>query len=426
MATIKFLLRSKSDNSNIYIRFSNGRNCRLIRKTGYIVNYNDWNLKKNIPHLKTPDLKNLKVTLDKLSSFIESKFNESYSKGENVDNEWLQEKVDLFNKKKNYTDFDIFTNYIQNYIDKAPYKQNQQKGMGLSQGRITNLKLFKNTILRFEKEQLNGKKILLDKIDFNLAEEFKVWLTSQNYSINYIGKNLDNLKTICNDASKNGYVISPTLNNLIRIQEEKKPEQIIILTTDEQSVIWKTFLDKNYLINARKWLLLGCLIGQRGGDLLSITESNFKEINGVKIIELKQKKTGQLVAIPLFPDALKIIEDGLPHKISLTRFNEYIKEVCKLAGINNVITGNVKKTGRNPVVKEKLEKFNFISSHVCRRSFATNFYGKFPTSVLMRVTGHKTENMLLKYIGKTSYENALHMHEVYLKLYDLNDLKLNF
>lgn len=424
MATIKFYLRSKNDNSNIYVRFSNGRICDLRKKTGYIINYNDWDSKKNIPKKSTPELKNLKIKLDKLSSYIESNYNESFSRGEVIDDDWLEAKLDSFNNQKIHSDLEVFTNYIQNYIDKAPYKQNQQKGVGLSHGRITNLKLFKNTFLRFEKEELKGKKILFEKVDFMLAEKFKLWLFKQNYSANYVGKNLDNLKTICNDASKNGIVVSPTIKDLIRIQETKKPEQLITLNPEELKNIWKTTLDKSYLINARKWLLLGCFIGQRGGDLLSINESNIKEIDSVKIIELKQQKTGELVAIPLLPDALKIIEDGFPHKISLTRFNEYIKEVCKLADINNIITGNVKKTGRNPVVKEKLEKYNFISSHICRRSFATNFYGKFPTSVLMRVTGHKTEKMFLIYIGKTSYDNAFQMHEAYLKLYSQNDLKI--
>jgi hypothetical protein len=50
--------------------------------------------------------------------------------------------------------------------------------------------------------------------------------------------------------------------------------------------------------------------------------------------------------------------------------------------------------------------------HVCRRSFATNFYGKIPTSVLMNITGHGTES-ILNYIGKTTYDNAYQMLEYF-------------
>lgn len=41
-----------------------------------------------------------------------------------------------------------------------------------------------------------------------------------------------------------------------------------------------------------------------------------------------------------------------------------------------------------------------ISSHIGRRSFASNNYGKIPTPLLMIATGHKSELMFLKYIGK--------------------------
>lgn len=134
MATIKFYLRSKNDNSNIYVRFSNGRICDLRKKTGYIINYNDWDSKKNIPKKSTPELKNLKIKLDKLSSYIESNYNESFSRGEVIDGDWLEAKLDSFNNQKIHSDLEVFTNYIQNYIDKAPYKQNQRSKFSLFNG----------------------------------------------------------------------------------------------------------------------------------------------------------------------------------------------------------------------------------------------------------------------------------------------------
>ena len=44
--------------------------------------------------------------------------------------------------------------------------------------------------------------------------------------------------------------------------------------------------------------------------------------------------------------------------------------------------------------------YEIISSHVCRRSFATHNYAKIPTPIIMAVTGHKTEKEFLNYIGK--------------------------
>ena len=88
MATIKFLLQSKSENSNIYVRLSIGRKQIFYRKTGFIINSKDWNIDK--PKQSTQELKALKIRLDKLSTSIENAFNTSVSQGETITGEWLQ------------------------------------------------------------------------------------------------------------------------------------------------------------------------------------------------------------------------------------------------------------------------------------------------------------------------------------------------
>lgn len=90
-------------------------------------------------------------------------------------------------------------------------------------------------------------------------------------------------------------------------------------------------------------------------------------------------------------------------------FNRHIKKVCELAGIHEMVKGKVynETTKKNEIVET--EKCNIVSSHVCRRSFATNFYGNkmFTTPQLMSITGHKTESMFLNYIGKTADDWAM-------------------
>lgn len=416
MATIKYILRSENENANVFVRYSIDRKTRLIKKTGFIINSIDWNSKEGRPILKNNELKALKITLDKLSISLETAYNNSVSEGLILTDDWLQLQIDLFNNKVQVIELDILTNYIQKYINEAPFKRNQKNGTGLSAGRTQNLKLFKNTILRYEVEVLKGKSVLIKNVNLKFAEDYKSWLFNQKYSINYIGKNIVNLKTICLDAYKNDIEISTQLKNIKSISEHKTPEQIIYLSEDEQEQIKNVTLIREALINARKWLLLGCLIGQRGGDLLNITDKNIKELNGIKLIELKQQKTGKLVAIPLLPEALEIIESGLPYKISLARYNEYIKDVCQEAEINEMITGRIKETSRNATTIETKPKYKFITSHISRRSFATNFYGRIPTPVLMNITAHGTEKMFLSYIGKSTYDNAYQMLEYFSKL----------
>ncbi|WP_395047782.1 phage integrase SAM-like domain-containing protein [Flavobacterium sp.] len=434
MAKIKFLLQSKSENSNIYARYSINRATVLKRKTGFIISAKDWSIDKAQPKMGREDLKILKSKLDKLAIFINDAHNEGISKGIEFNGDWLQLQIDTFNNKIAIVELDVLTNYIQKFIDDAPYKQNAKKELGLSKGRVQNLKLFKKTILRYETEIFKGKNILIKDINLLFVEKFKIWLFNKGYSVNYVGKNIANIKTICIDAHKNDIEISTQLKNVKKISESKPPEQIITLNEDEQELIKRAPLIREALINARKWILLGCLIGQRGGDLLNITNKNIKELNGIKIIELKQQKTGKLVAIPLLPDALEIIENDFPYKISITRFNEYIKDVCESGGLTQMVFGSksiTTKTGKKIIsektgelIDEKIKlnvsgmykKYELITSHVCRRSFATNFYGRIPTPILMNITAHGTERMFLNYIGKTTYDNAYQMLEYFSKL----------
>lgn len=416
MATIKYILRTENENANIFIRYSISRNVRLIKKTGFVINSKDWSEPNAQPIQKTQELKALKSKLDKLATFINDAYNISVSEGEEFTGDWLQLQIDLFNNKAPVLELDIFTTYIQKYIDDAPYKQNAKKELGLSTGRIQNLKLFKTTVLKYESEMLKSKKIVIRDINLKFVEQYKGWMFKKGYSTNYVGKNIANIRTICLDANKNDIETSTQIKNIKGISESREPEDIIVLSEQEQEQIKNVPLIREALINARKFLLLGCLIGQRGGDLLNITAKNIKDINGIKIIELKQQKTGKLVAIPLLPEAIEIIESGLPYKISLVHFNEHLKDICKFAGIDAPTKGRKKLTANNPTVKGVYPKHELISSHVCRRSFCTNFYGRIPTPVLMNISAHGSERMYLNYIGKTTYDNAFQMLEYFSKL----------
>jgi integrase len=416
MATLKYLLQSKSENSNIYVRYSIDRKTVLWRKTGLIINATDWSDKTGLPKTGKQELKAIKSKLDKLATFINDAHNIAVSTGIEFTGDWLQLQIDLFNNKNPVVELDVLTNYIQKYIDDAPYKQNAKKELGLSKGRISNLKLFKSTILKYEVDALKSKSILVREINLKFVENYKSWLFNKNYSVNYVGKNIANIRTICIDASKNDIETSTQIKNIKGISESREPEDIVFLSEDEQEAIKNAPLIREALINARKWLLLGCLIGQRGGDLLSITDKNIKELNGMKIIELKQQKTGKLVAIPLLPEAVEIIESGLPYKISLVHFNEHIKDVCLEAGLIAPTKGRKKTKFNQPTIKGVYPKHEVISSHICRRSFCTNFYGRIPTPVLMNISAHGTERMFLHYIGKTTYDNAYQMLDYFSKL----------
>ena len=129
-----------------------------------------------------------------------------------------------------------------------------------------------------------------------------------------------------------------------------------------------------------------------------------------------QKKTNKTMTIPLHKKVLEIIENNngdFPKKLKDQKYNDYLKKVCKKAKLNEPTHGRKTVnigTEKKPIFRYKTDvypKHDLISSHVGRRSFATNFYGTIPTTFLIYITGHSTEAMFLKYIGKSNKDLAL-------------------
>ena len=126
--------------------------------------------------------------------------------------------------------------------------------------------------------------------------------------------------------------------------------------------------------------------------------------------------------IPLFKNVISILNKRngeFPKPISDQRYNEYIKEVCRIAGIDNLVEGSIKSKQSNRKINGKFEKYKLVTSHVGRRSYCSNFYNKIPTSLLTYNSGHTTEKMFLQYIGKRENTKAKELSKEYDKLDEL-------
>lgn len=149
-------------------------------------------------------------------------------------------------------------------------------------------------------------------------------------------------------------------------------------------------------------------------------------LHGFQFIVLKQKKTGKLVQIPIHQKVKEILDVNrgeFPKVFSANEgsnsalFNKYLKEICEIAGLTKLCKGKLrnKETGRTEV--GEYPKHKLVSSHICRRSFATNFYAeeKYPTPLLMNITAHGTEKMFLSYIGKKPIDYGVQLAKIWEK-----------
>ena len=104
---------------------------------------------------------------------------------------------------------------------------------------------------------------------------------------------------------------------------------------------------------------------------------------------------------------IEILENEFPRKVSQVIFNNQIKVLCKMARIDELVPGfkNKPKTRRKKIINAP--KYEFVNSHIMRRSFASNYYGKIETPLLMNITGHSKESTFLTYIGTHQNKDAL-------------------
>ena len=82
----------------------------------------------------------------------------------------------------------------------------------------------------------------------------------EQYSGNYIGTILKNIKTVCNDAKLNGI---ETHTQLSYIKGYTVDTEIVFLSFQELELIENTEYSRDALANAKDWLIIGCYIGQR-------------------------------------------------------------------------------------------------------------------------------------------------------------------
>jgi site-specific recombinase XerD len=101
-------------------------------------------------------------------------------------------------------------------------------------------------------------------------------------------------------------------------------------------------------------------------------------------------------------------------KIHINEFNERIKLIGELAKINTLVPLTHKRG--NSVQEKVYEKYNLLSSHVCRRSFATNMYLRgIDPEVIMTNTGHSSIKTLFGYIKISKQQKAFKLYDYFQK-----------
>ena len=421
MATIYFLYRSTKQNAPLTVRllFTRngineiiGTNSRfLIYSKKDLVNdptlnsKNYWDKLHNNIRTKDIELRNKQIAIQKDLNKIENYILKAFDdiNPESANKEWLEGVVEEFyNPKKQSSIPNTIIEFFDYYLEINPHLK-----YGTQKKYIT----IKNKLIK-RKHLFSSTPIFLTDINDNF--KLKYYKIFGDYKTNTIVRDLTEIKTLCRLAMKKGKEIDMEVLDW-KFKVDKSP--FVSLNLDEIEKISNLTDLTESLENARDWLVISCQVGQRVSDLMRFEKSMIrleknKKGNDIHLIEFEQVKTNKLVTVPLDSKVLTILESrngDFPRKISDQKYNDYIKEVCKKAGLTEKVQGDkiiVTANGDKRVEFGMFEKWELVSSHIGRRSFATNKFGKIPTRLIMSVTGHEKEQTFLIYINKTQTEQA--------------------
>ncbi|HCN50777.1 MAG TPA: hypothetical protein DIT10_17100 [Chryseobacterium sp.] len=429
MASVSFFIRGKvvDKECTIWVRFRD-KGIDIKVPVPYLKckpkDWKDGKCKLTSKKITENDSETINIRLIKLETEIISKYNEE---SPDIDiKDWLgyvilptKSKPD----KKEYSDNVLL--FIDDYIS--------LKERNVAKSTIRKANVVKQLLNRYVEDRKirkkNFKNLRFKDLDNSFKADFEEYCQKENYKISTTYRNLKFLKMICKVAESFDIEVHKHAA-MWKFDIEKATKAIpksIYLTFDELQRIEEKEMPFDYLDNAKDWLLIACYTAQRVSDYLRFTSSMIVEdSDGQKYLEFTQQKTNARMKIPL----LKKVQDILvkrggefPRKISDVNLNLYIKQVCEIAGINEMIyNGKVMVVERedNSKITRKVfgyyPKHELVTSHIGRKSFASNFYEKIPTAYLLNFTGHTTEKQLLTYINKTDVEKAKSTAEIFNKL----------
>lgn len=244
--------------------------------------------------------------------------------------------------------------------------------------------------------------VTLSNIDYTFFESFYSFLVAPYkkrpaLENSTVSKRISNIKTILNYAELKNLVSVPIT---VRGFKNKKinEKDVIALTEKEFKEVLNLDLSEDpRLARVRDIFCFSCATGLRYSDIEQLRREHIKSDE----IRLTMHKTDRLQVVPLNKYSTAILNryknDELPLPvISNQKLNDYIKEVCQQAKLNEPIEV-VRFYGSKRVPETKM-KWELISMHKARKTFITLSIEKgMSLSDTMETAGIKDYKTLRRY-----------------------------
>lgn len=421
MANVSAFIKPTKKDAKTKVRFyvSRGRNEKRLFYTSDIevipehFDSSKGILKTRISFYSEKERTNFDTSVRDMKNTIQEAFNSVENKQE-LTSDLLAIEIDKkihperYNTKEVTTTSETVLQFIDKFVQEAPQRKDKTTGRILTYNNIQQYKATQKHLLAFAK-QIKKSDFQFSDINTEFYQKYVTYLQKLQFTQNTVGKHIRVLKLMLNEANR------PEVNmkNFHVFTEEV--DSVYLNETELQQLKDFDFSDNPNLDRVRDWFLLLAWTGSRFSDLGKIQRTDIKD----NMITFRQQKTNTKVVIPLHPVVIYILEKysyQMPEAISNQKFNEYIKEVCRLAGVDTLETFT--RTVGGKLVTETKPKYELVSSHTGRRAFCTNMYKRgLDTMMIRSISGHKTEKSFLKYIKVKQEEHAEMMAKKWKEIY---------
>ena len=383
----------------LYLFFSPDKSCRIKYRTNYKILPKSWDFEKERLKPSASGALEFNVELNNLANCCTREAMRKKETNQFLSKEDYKQIVQDCIDRDNAVNSEISISHLKTQF--LSYKSNFVKEGTLKEYRT----VFKG-LEDFEKHK--GTKLILREMDGKFLDQFEVFLSRKKNTNDgdkegllndTIHKYISTLKVFLKWCNDNDYLVHPDVFKTQKTNFKKKAyNEIIALSESEiQKLMNHDLSDRPSLERVRDLFCLLCYTGQRFEDLINFDPKDIKN-NAWDFISVKVKKR---VIVPFegyiapAKDILERIGYSVP-KISNQKFNEYIKTVGKLAGMDEIIK-ITRYSGKQKLVIEK-RKNDFLSSHVGRRSMVTNLLSRnVPITLVQKLTAHSDIRTLMKY-----------------------------
>ncbi len=412
MATIKFTLSVKggkdNDRPEILVSFSDGtagNRVRIQSKTGLLGFREYWSDTKQthpitkftkINPLFRPEVIELNGKLAALKSTIETIAADTPTS--KMNRPWLAAIVqDVLHPTKQENDCEsgprTLMRAIEDFIAAAPTTI-RHKGKPICAARLNHYKqVLKNL------QGMGADGVTIERADKSFYDSFVRYMYAQGYKQNTIATRVKCIKSVIHSLPMAERVGCEFVEPKKCAAVMEDIDNIALNENELQALADLDLADNPYLDRVRDQFLLLAWTGCRYSDLGKLSRKYILSEDGDSYFSLEQQKTGAKVVIPILPPIEPILEKydlQPPRAISNQRFNDYIKKVAQLAHLDDEVVTTHTQQDKGEFVPGRVEsrrpKWQAVTAHTARRSFATNMYKRqFPTLAIMAITGHKTE-----------------------------------